>query len=156
MKTTSSLLAGAVAAAVLAASPLTFAQTASSAPENNKTDSNMSNGSMGDATPPTNTTAAPTIATPTNNNKTGQAMSRNMDANTQAAAPAPTSNTPADKTLRTSTVTAADKKQNEKAVAKQDNQPAPNVTSLKMTKETIPGGTQSSEALKASAKYTTP
>jgi len=57
MKMTSSLLVGAVVVLAMAASPLTFAQTASSAPENNRTDGNASNGSMGDATPRTDTSS---------------------------------------------------------------------------------------------------
>jgi hypothetical protein len=84
MKTTSSILAGAVAAVVIASSPLTFAQTASSAPENNKTDANESNGSMGAATP------SATIATPTSNRKADQLVDRSASS---SMAPVNTSNT---------------------------------------------------------------
>jgi hypothetical protein len=95
MKTTSSILAGAVAAVVIAASPLTFAQTASSAPENNKTDANESKGGMGDQTPRTDTS-------PVSNNK--------ADQNTQRTSTV----TDADK-----------KQKEDNAVSKLDKKPAP-------------------------------
>ena len=53
-------------AVVLAMGTLVYGQTASSAPEHNKTDGNAHrNGSAGDATPPSGSTTAPKKTSPT-------------------------------------------------------------------------------------------